>query len=74
MKGGVLLMKCPSCNIGELSTNRVDYSIGGSLIKNVPALSCSCGEVVLAEGVLSKIMDYLKQPGHNTVEDWRTLE
>lgn len=65
--------KCPSCNSGELSPTTVNYPIGDSLIKNVPVLFCSCGEVVLGEDVLSKIMAFLQLPEHAQVVEWGIL-
>lgn len=67
------MLKCPSCATGKLLSDTVDYSIGDTLVRKVPALICTCGEIVLAEDVLSQLMAYIQDDNHLTEIEWGNI-
>ncbi len=68
------MLQCPSCKTGILLLATVDYPIGDTLVKNVPALTCTCGETILAEDVLSNLMAYIQKDHHLTDIEWGELD
>lgn len=64
---------CPNCQTESLVSIKVNYPIKDSIISNVPVLSCECGEMIVEEDDLNKMMNYIKRPIHAKEVDWSDL-
>ena len=66
-------MICPNCQIESLVATKVNYPIGDSIIANVPVLRCKCGEIIVSEDDVNKMMKYINRPTHEIEVDWSEL-
>lgn len=71
----IRVIGCPYCSDSGLMVKAPkDFNTGGTLFQNVSFFTCSdCGQSVMSEETVKKIMDYLERPGHELEIDFDRL-
>lgn len=65
---------CPYCQKGFLREDTVTYPISDTVITNVPARTCSCGQVIVDSETLQKMMDHINTSRHAVRADWSEIQ